>query len=80
MAVTIDSRQFHDSVADIYFGPIYDTDSEGEGFKEWLVKDPRAYTEGSLNDLLLQYRKYKEEMLQRIRSRREFRKRLLYTN
>ncbi len=55
MACIVDNRRFYCTTSDTYFGPVFRTDDDGEGFMGWLSADPRTYANDELVTLYTDY-------------------------
>ncbi len=60
MACTVEYRRLYCTTSEVSFGPLFESDEEGERFRSWMYKrfgDPRQF---STRDLDEWYKFYKE--------------------
>lgn len=63
MACTVDHRRLYCTTSDVSFGPLFESDEEGEEFRSWMYKnhgDPREFGH---NTLSFHYEHWKREKL-----------------
>jgi hypothetical protein len=59
MSLTIENRRFYCTTADVSFGPLFESDDEGEQFRVWMYQrhgDARKFSYDELVVWLAQFR------------------------
>ena len=59
MACTVEHRRFLCTTSDVIFGPLFESDDEGEAFRTWMYRnydDPRRFSHDELETMLSNFR------------------------
>lgn len=59
MACAVEHRKLYCTTSDVFFGPKFESDEEGERFRSWMYKtwgDPRQFAENRLVKWLQDFR------------------------
>jgi len=57
-----DGAAFYCSTSGFAFGPVFEDAYEAEEFLQWLPEDPRKYKDWELEEKLVEFHDYKEEL------------------
>lgn len=60
MACTVEHRRFYCTTADVSFGPMFESDDEGENFRTWMYRnhgDPRKFMLSELEGMYHEWRR-----------------------
>lgn len=60
MACTVEHRRLYCTTAEVSFGPLFESDEEGERFRSWMYKnhgDPRSFESWMLSALYSEWKK-----------------------
>lgn len=59
MSLIVDNRRFFCTTSDVAFGPLFDSDEDGEKFRIWMYQnlgDPRIFHVNFLSDIYVAWR------------------------
>lgn len=59
MACTVEHRRLYCTTSDVFFGPKFESDEEGEKFRSWMYKnhgDPRKFDTSVIVERLREFR------------------------